>query len=213
MGDAAGRFQLLKTQHLHICHWANLVSPFSFSLEGDAACDGYSQVHSTYRVTEFLLAWSHSGLLAVLPHNFAFLYFCLFFVSFNMAYSSVCVLKILAPLPVESFCAAPLSARARSRGIPGFTPCFSLFWTVSNDFAPKGSFLWGFPQDYQHYCYKIINVEEALYLISMKCLKCAFKNKLLSWFNVSFRGCLRMEEWWRHMQGRSYTLQFLTGPI
>lgn len=149
------------------------------------------------------------------PCSRTILPFCtfVFFVSFNMAYGSVCVLKILAPLPVESFCAAPLSARARSQGIPGFTPCFSLFWTVSNDFAARGSFLGGFPQDYQHYCYKIINVEEALYFISMKCLNCAFKNKLLSWFNVSFRGCLRMEEWWKHMQGRSYTLQFLTGPI
>lgn len=99
-----------------------------------------------------------------------------------MASGSVCVLKILAPLPVESFCAAPLRARAWSQGIPGFAPCFSLFWTgtVSNDFAPEDSFLGGFPQDYQHYCYKIINVEEALYFISMKCLNCAFKNKLLS---------------------------------
>lgn len=163
------------------CLQANTASPFCFPLSRCSLWWTRSQARNTCRVTEFLLAWDHSSFLALFPHNFAFLYcylvgFCYFFFHFFQCGSQF------------SFCSEDFSTSPdgvilhctieRSQEIPGFVHCFLLFWTVSNDFAPEDSFL-GFPKDYQCYCYKIINVEEALYFISVKCLNRAFKNELL----------------------------------
>lgn len=97
------------------CLQANTASPFCFPLSRCRLWWTRSQAHNTCRVTEFLLAWDHSSFLALFPHNFAFLHcylvgFCyfFFFTSFSVAVSLVFALKILAPLPMESFCTAQL---------------------------------------------------------------------------------------------------------
>lgn len=108
---------------------------------------------------------------------FVLLTFFFFFspTSFSAALSLVFALKILSTSPSGVISHSTVE---RSQEIPGFVHCFLLFRTVSNDFAPEDSFL-GFPKDDQCYRYKIINVEEAFYFISMKCLNCASKNELL----------------------------------
>lgn len=182
---APGEFQPLQTQPLYVYHWASTVSPiYSFTKQMQLVMDTFPGTQ-TYRVIEFLLTWNHSSLLALLPYNFSFTYSCLllvffFFISFNVAHSSVCVSKILAPLPNKPFCAAPAGVRLRSHETPGFAHCFPLFWTVSNYFAPPRTAFGGFPQNYQYYFYKITNIEEILHFISMKWLNSAFKNGLLS---------------------------------
>lgn len=55
----------------------------------------------------------------------------------------------------------------RSQETPGFTPCFPLFWIVSN--VALKDYVLGFPTGLPDY--KIINVEEVLHFISMKWLK------------------------------------------
>lgn len=129
-------------QHLHIYNWANMVSPINFILKQMQLVMDMFPGTKTYRVMEFLLTWNHSNLLTLLPPDFAFMCCCLLFsTSFNMAFSSICVPKILAPLPTELFCAAPASVQSRSQKTPGFVHCFPLFWTLSNYFTPEGGFL------------------------------------------------------------------------
>lgn len=78
------------------------------------------------RVIE-LLTWNHSGLLALLPHNFALMYCCwkVFPISFNVAFSSVCVSKILAPLPTEPLHAVVCNRSLRRLQVLPLTSLFS----------------------------------------------------------------------------------------
>lgn len=177
---ASGEFQPPQT-HLYIAFKQTQLHLSVFPL-ADAASDGHVPRHA------ILAGWQNFFLpetTAVFwPYSHIILPFCtvillgfvIFFFHFFQCGSQF------------SFCSEDFSTSPdgvilhctieRSQEIPGFVHCFLLFWTVSNDFAPEDSFL-GFPKDYQCYCYKIINVEEALYFISVKCLNRAFKNELL----------------------------------